>query len=77
VEYPTKATYVGFWRTGILVVLDVGKERVNSIMCLQDLVPSWLEVRVLSSSVYVVSRATSRRRPPKSLAKVSLRYISL
>ena len=33
-----------------------------------DLVPSWLEVRGLSSSVCVVSRP--RRRPSNSLAKV-------
>jgi len=32
------------------------------------------EVRVLSSSVCVVSRA--RRRPSKSVAKLSLRYMS-
>ena len=63
----------------MLVVLDGGNERVDSVMCLcaafEGLVPSWLEVRVLSSSVCVVSRA--RRRPSKSLAKVSLSYLPL
>ena len=47
------------------------RELMASCVCVQGLVPSWLEVRVLFDSVCVLTRA--RRRPSKSLAKVSLR----
>ena len=60
----------------MLVVLYGGDERVNSVMSLcAGFGAKWLEVRVLESSVCIVSR--TRRRPSKSLAKVSLRYMPL
>ena len=66
----------------ILVVLDGGNGRVDSVMCVcarfgTKLVrgESVVEHSVCrkSSSVFVVSR----RRPSKSLGKVSLRYMPL
>jgi len=46
-----------------------------SWVCVSGFVPNWLSVSVFRSSVCVVSLAM--RRPSKSLARVSLRYMPL
>ena len=48
-----------------------------SCVCVSGFVPNWVYVSVLKSSVCVVSLAMSLRRPSKSLARVSLRYMPL
>jgi len=44
-------------------------------VCVSGFVPNWLYVSILKSSVCVVS--LEMRRPSKSLARVSLRYMPL
>ena len=46
-----------------------------SCVCLSGFVPNWIFVSVLKSSVCVVN--LEMRRPSKSLARVSLRYMPL
>jgi len=53
----------------------VNREYIASCVCVSGFVPSWLCVSVLRSSVCVVSLEI--RRPSKSFARVSFRYIPL
>jgi len=51
------------------------REYIASWVCVSSFVPSWLSVRLLWSAVCVVSLVM--RRPPKSLTRVSLKYVPL
>jgi len=48
-----------------------------SWVCVSGFVPNWLDVSVLKSSVTVCVVSLAMRRPSKSFARVSLRYMPL